>query len=235
MNKPPPAERIVAAALAASALEGGLGDLRVHAVSPARRAWLLLCMEARLVHPAVWAASLLVMAVCGGLALMHGVVPDVLLELSAPLVAGLGVAGLYGPEQDRAFELVAATPTSPRLVLLARVTLVYGYDLAIALAVSGLLWLSGKASDGPAALIASWLGPMTLLAALSLLLAVCWNPAGAIGVTLGVWIWIALPYIGARTPQPAGGLAGALGAALVLGTAAILLAGRGEPLRRPRS
>ncbi|MFI6600606.1 hypothetical protein ACIBHX_30545 [Nonomuraea sp. NPDC050536] len=235
MNTPPPAERIVAAALAASALEGGLGDLRAHAVSPARRAWLLLCMEARLVHSAVWAASLLVMAVCAGLSLMSGMLPEVLLGLAAPLVAGLGVAGLYGPEQDRAFELVAATPTSPRVVLLARVTLVYGYDLAIASAVSGLLWLLGRTSYGPAALIASWLGPMTLLAALSLLLAVCWNPAAAIGVTMGAWILIALPYIGVRIPQPAVGLAWPLGAALVLGTAAILLAGRGEPLRRSRS
>ncbi|GGO71789.1 hypothetical protein [Nonomuraea cavernae] len=211
--------------------------MRAHAVPAPRRAWQLLVMEARLLHPGVWAASFLVMAVCAGFAAMRVVVPEVVLGLSVPLVAGTGVAGLYGPERDRAFEVVAVTPTSPRVVLLARVTLVFGYDLVLALLVSGVLAVAGGSPGGVAGLVTAWLGPMALLAAVALLLSVCWRPGGAIGVALAAWCVPALAEVtdapvpdGYRVLWQSGPWTIALAVALA-GTA-VALAGRVELLRR---
>ncbi len=232
----PPVERVIPAVLAASALEGGLGDVRAHAVSAPRRAWQLLVMEARLLHPGVWAASFLVMAVCAVFSLVWPVLPEATLGLGAPLVAGLGVAGLYGPERDRAFEVVAVTPTSPRVVLLARVTLVFGYDLALASLASGVLAVAGRSPAGMVELVTAWLGPMALLAAVSLLLSVCWNPGGAIGVALAAW---SVPVLASTdVPVPEGYRViwssgpWTIALAVALAGAAIALAGRVEPLRR---
>jgi hypothetical protein len=233
---PPPADRIIPAVLAASALDGRLGEAAPHAVPAWRRAWHLLLAEARLLHPAVWAASFLVMTVCAGYAMLRHVLPEALLGLGVPLVAGVGVAGLYGPERDRAHELVAATPTSPRVLLLARVTLVFGYDLGLALLASAVLVPARGWSTGITTLISAWLGPMALLAALSLLLSVCWHPGGAVGVSMTIWSVAALSHTGLpvpRLPEPIWGSGPlTLGLALVLAVAAITLAGRVEPLRR---
>ncbi|WP_043627831.1 hypothetical protein [Nonomuraea candida] len=233
----PPAERLIPAVLAASALEGGLGDVRAHAVPAPRRAWQLLVMEARLLHSGVWAASFLVVAVCAGFAAMRAAVPEVALGLSVPLVAGMGVAGLYGPERDHASEVVAATPTSPRVVLLARVTLVFGYDLALALLVSGALAVVDGSPGAVTGLVMAWLGPMALLAAVALLLSVWWRPDGAVGVALAAWCVPALAQLtavpvpdGYRVLWQSGPWTFAL--AVVLAGAAVALAGRIEPMRR---
>lgn len=235
---PPPAERIIPAVLAASALDARLGDVRAHTVPAGRRARQLLAAEARLLHPGVWSASFLVIALCAGCSMLRGVLPESLLGLGAPLVAGVGIAGLYGPERDRAHEVVAATPISPRVLLLARVTLVFGYDLVLALLASAVLAAAGRSAGLTTltTLIAAWLGPMAFLAALSLLLSVCWHPGGAIGVSLFLWSVHALSHI--DVPVPRAFLAfwdsgpGTLALALALAAAAIALAGRVEPLRR---
>ncbi|MFC4060096.1 hypothetical protein ACFOWE_17465 [Planomonospora corallina] len=242
---PPPAPEAVRAALHASALDGGLADPGLHAVPAPRRAWGLLLMEARLLHPAIWCTSFLVMAVCVVLvpATGHPDGSQVLLALAAPLVAGAGVAGLYGPERDAAFEVVATTPTSPRVVLLARATLVFAYDLALALLASAVLALAGGAPAGLTVLVASWLGPMALLAALSLLLSVRWNAGIAVAVSLALWSLPALAAADLAVPDRfrshvhelwgSGPLT--LGAAAVLAAAALLLAGTGEPIGRGRA
>ena len=109
---PPPGPEIVRAALARAARD------RVEAPAPAPprpyRAWALLTMEARLLHPALWLASALVMVAGVGFTLVRSGAAESVLALAVPLIAAAGVAGSYGPEQDTAFELVAVTPTSPR-------------------------------------------------------------------------------------------------------------------------
>jgi len=110
-----------------------------------------------------------------------------LLELLAPVVAAAGIAFLYGPEQDPSLELALATPTSPRLVLLARLTLVFGYDLALGLLVSLALALAGQAPDGLWQLILQWLGPMLLLSAISLWISQGLGVLPATFVPLTLW------------------------------------------------
>jgi hypothetical protein len=111
----------------------------------------------------------------------------IVLSLVAPLVAVAGVAGVYGPERDPAFEALAVTVTSPRLVLLARVTLIFGYDLALAMAASALVYLSAP-QTGLVDLVTGWLGPMTLLSALSLLMAMWIGPNVSMAVAATLWV-----------------------------------------------
>jgi hypothetical protein len=151
-------------------------------------AWQLLRAELRLVRRSVWVASALVMACAVWLAVAGGDGGGATaLSLIAPLVAVAGVAGVYGPQRDPAFEALAITVTSPRLVLLARVTLVFAYDLALALATSAVVRLIAP-EVGLVELIVAWLGPMTLLAALSLLLAMWIGPNVSITVAASLWV-----------------------------------------------
>ncbi|GAA2994454.1 hypothetical protein [Streptosporangium longisporum] len=236
----PPGPGIVRAVLARSALTRLEPDEAASAPGP-YRAWALLTMEARLLHPAVWPTSALVMAVGVLLVMAQGQAAGDVLSLVVSLVALAGLAMAYGPEHDDAFELVAATPVSPRVVLLARVTLVFGYDLALALLASAAMTAlpQGSPSWGLMSLIAAWLGPMAMLAALSLLLSVCWNPVGAMGTGLAIWVLHAMTTTGLPvtaglrdfwTTSPL-----TIGLALALAVAAVAAAGAGEPIRRVRA
>lgn len=216
---------------------------------PRRPAWFSLSLalaEARLVRVSVLVASALVMALGVVMAAMpaayDGWAGDVL-ALVAPVVAAAGVAGVYGPRRDPAFEVVAATPTSPRLILLTRIALVFAYDLVLALAASGMVAAVGADPSGVRELIAAWLGPMALLSALSLVLVVWVGADIALGVAVVLW---ALRVLAGGVLVDVGGVLGVVRAAwstnlaTVLAAAALLavaviLAGRGEPLRRSRA
>jgi hypothetical protein len=162
----------------------------------------LLRAELRLVSPAVWLASLVVMACAVAVAAAGGDgAGSTALSLVAPLVAVAGVAGVYGPQRDPAFEALAVTLTSPRLVLLARVTLVFGYDLALALAASAIVRLVAP-EVGLVDLVGAWLGPMTLLLALSLVLAMWTGPTVSVAVAAAVWV---LRVATVSIPELAGG------------------------------
>jgi hypothetical protein len=164
---------------------------------------LLLRRQLSLIGAGIWAASLIVLVM--GMILTYlfpyagSPGPDVL-ALAAPIVAAAGIALIYGPENDPASEMEYATPISPALILLARLVLVYGYNLALALATSVLLWLLlGQVALWP--LILSWLAPMLFLSALALALSVIWNSQAAIIAAFSIWglhVFDAL-----RSPLPA--------------------------------
>jgi hypothetical protein len=194
---PPGPARAVRAALIRSALTPTAMPAHTRRVVFAGQ---LLRAELRLVRPAVWVASVLVMACAVGLARGGG--DDsfgLLLSLVAPLLAVAGVAAVYGPESDPAFDVLALTPTSPRLVLLARVTLVFGYDLVLSLAASALAPLVAP-DVRLVGLVAAWLGPMTLLLALSLVLAMWIGPSWAMAAAGSVWalrvVTVSVPGLG---------------------------------------
>ena len=181
---PPSSASVVGAVLTRAALAPQAPPVRKRGVGFAGQ---LLRAELRLVRPSVWVASMLVMACAVAAAAVagHGAGATAL-SLVAPLVAVAGVAGVYGPQRDPAFEALAITPTSPRLVLLARVTLVFGYDLALAVAASAVVQLVAS-EVGLAELVVAWLGPMTLLSALSLVLAMWIGPNVSLGVAAALW------------------------------------------------
>jgi hypothetical protein len=147
----------------------------------------LLLAQVPLVRPQIWAASALVM--CLGIAvtfvLRQGA--DAYLAVIAPVVAAAGVGFIYGPDNDPPLEVILATPTSPRLILLARLALVFGYDFALALGLSIVLALSGQASGGLQDLMRLWLGPMLLLSAISLALSLRLGSAAGVSIALTLW------------------------------------------------
>jgi len=163
-----------------------------------RWAWLILRSQTRLVHPVTWMASGLVIAL-GALVTLLLYQPsqtgaELPLVIIAPLVAACGVAFLYGLEADPALELQLATPVSPRLILLARLALLFGFNLAITLACSVVLTVT-RAQISLIPLVAAWLAPMTFLSALAFLLSVIFfDSLASVVVCLLLWIAVAVRH-----------------------------------------
>lgn len=149
--------------------------------------WQVLLGQLLLVQRRLWLASAVVLGV-GFLVAETGQLgsPGLLLQLVAPIVAALGVSMVYGPETDPAIELALATPTSPRLVLLARLTLVFGYDLLLTLMAAIGLGMDGHGEIW--SLNLDWLGPMLFLSGLALLLSIRIGPTVAMSVSLVIWM-----------------------------------------------
>jgi hypothetical protein len=153
--------------------------------------WLLLCSQERVVRREIWTASALVM-ILGVLVTFavhgpHSSISGLPFVLLSPIIAAIGVAFLYGSAVDPALEIELATPTSTRLILLARLSLIFGFDLGMGLigsvALAGLL---PEISLWP--LVMTWLAPMAFLSALAFLLTVLSsNPGIAVLVSLVLW------------------------------------------------
>jgi hypothetical protein len=150
---------------------------------------LVIYSQARVVRSEIWLASALVMVLGTVVTLTTnsasgGTIP---LAILAPLVTAVGVAMLYDSDNEPMLELEDATPVSIRLLLLARLTLVFGFDLALGLAGStALALLNTEISLWP--LVMSWLAPMAFLSGLAFLLSVVFidSLAGAL-FSLGLW------------------------------------------------
>jgi Putative zinc-finger len=238
---PDPA-RMVRTVLTRSAIERP-ADL-ARGSHPARRLADLVVAEARLIRPAVPVASALVMALGVVTVLLQATAfANLVLALITPIVAAAGVAGTYRSGRDPAAELVAATPTSGRLLLLVRIALVFGFDLVLAVAASATLNVAGGPGASLNTLVGAWLGPMALLSSLSLLIAVRFGPDVALGAAAALWAvrvvagsalaggvldreWPARYIVEAWSTN-----APVLAASAALAVAAVVMAGRGEPLR----
>jgi hypothetical protein len=151
-------------------------------------AWQLLLGQIPLVRGAIWTASAVTMlAGClVAVLLSHAVEAGAVLAMVAPLVAAMGVAFIYGPENDPGLEMSLATATPPQLVLAARLTLVYGFDLALAVLAALVLAVQGGTDLVP--LISLWLGPMLFLSALTLVLSLLWGSTVAVIAAMGLWL-----------------------------------------------
>ncbi len=152
---------------------------------PGRRMLALLKAQAYLVRREMWPATAGVMAL--GVITVILSKEAVFLTFLAPLVAAASLAAIYGPQNDPASELSMSAPTSPWKILLARLTLVSGYNLVLALISSFLLMLVFPA-EILGGLVLSWLGPLTLLSALALMLSLWIGTGNAITISYGLWI-----------------------------------------------
>ncbi len=163
-----------------------------------------------LVHREIWITSALVIALGYIAALISA--QSVFMYALAPLVAAGCVSLIYGPENDPAFELALSTPTSPRQILLARLVLVFGYNLGLVLAATLALlpFLAGHMLQMPqmpqhlqplfGTLIFAWLAPMTFLSAAALALSLWIGAPNA--VTAAYLFWLADLLSGPlRSPQ----------------------------------
>ena len=164
--------------------------------------WLVLCSQVRVVQGEIWAASAIVMGlgllVTLGYSLSQSPEASLPLVLMAPLAAASGIALLYGPSVDPALEIELTLPVSPRQILVGRLVLVFGFNLALGLA--GSAALSVLRADVPfLPLVSAWLAPMTFLAALAFLLMTLTLDSGvSLLVCLGLWL---LQNIGRLIPD----------------------------------
>jgi len=166
-----------------------------------RRAWQLLLSQVPLMRREIWPASAAILAL--GLAIVFLVdFPVNVIPYLAPLVAAAGLAVIYSPEHDPAYELARSTPTSPRQILLARMTLVFGYNLLLTVIASLILlpFTPGQILGG---LIVDWLAPMTFLSSAALLLSLLIGSGNAISVTY--LAWLAKIFSDATAPGPGAG------------------------------
>jgi len=151
----------------------------------------LLRAQSFLVQGEIWPASAAVMALGVIVALVSNHVEFV--YFIAPLVAAASLTMLFGPANDPAYELVLATPTSPWKVLLARLSLVFGYNLLLSL-IASLVLLVTVPPGLLGTLILGWLGPMAFLSALALLLSLWIGTPNAIAIAYILWIAQHVPY-----------------------------------------
>ena len=150
--------------------------------------------QVRLVPRGIWIASALTMLGGVFLALVAAVTQRdphraahaaLVLGVFAPLVAAIGAAYVYGPQSDAGLELALATPTSPRLVLVTRLALVVGFDLALSIAGSLLLILLDRGSF--AGIVGMWMGPLLLLSGVSLVLSLLISAVAAVTGAIVMW------------------------------------------------
>ncbi|WP_067173209.1 zf-HC2 domain-containing protein [Microtetraspora niveoalba] len=193
-----PAPSILAAIRERIGAAGARAQARPHPVPryagevgrrPWRRALGLFTRQRTLIRWPVWVVSLAAIVVGGVIAAQvssAGLAPRVL-AVVIPLAAALAVAGACGSDREPVGELVAATPTSPRVVLLARLTLVLGVIGAggalVTLALAPLEPVAGLLG-----LAAAWFGPLVPLSALSFTLSVLWRPSVGVGAAMALWL-----------------------------------------------
>lgn len=155
--------------------------------------WLALILRSqfRLVHALTWIASALILAL-GALVTFSLYRPAVSLSdlpfvLLAPLVAAVGIAFLYGVDNDPPLELQLSTPVSPHVILLARLALLYAFNLGLGV-VGSVALATAHAEISLTPLILAWLAPMTALSALAFLLSVLvFNPLVSVLVCIALW------------------------------------------------
>ena len=148
-------------------------------------AWLLLQSQAPLVRREIWPASAAVLLIGFAVTILSG--QWGFLSAIAPLVAAGAIAALYGTENDPAFELTLATPTSQRQILMARVALVFSYNLVLAL-IANLALIPFNPGLVPGVLILEWLGPMAFLSGAALLLSLWVGTSSAVTITYLAWL-----------------------------------------------
>ena len=159
------------------------------ALARLRRMAQLLRAQAPLVQREIWPVSAAVIGLGYAAALVAE--QSVFIYALAPLIAATCVSLIYGPENDPAFELTLSTPTSPRQILLARLVLVFGYNLALVLvAALGLLPMLAAQTAQPllGTMILSWLAPMTFLSAAALVLSLWIGATNAISMIYVAWL-----------------------------------------------
>lgn len=156
-----------------------------------RHAWNLLYAQALVVQREMWPTTAAIMALGVIVALLSRHLEFV--YFITPLVAAASLSTLCSAENDPAYELTRATPTSGWKVLLARLSLVSAYNLLLALA--ALLVLMFFAPPGLLGTLAvGLLAPLAFLSALALLLAQWLGAGNAIGLTYVLWIAQFVPY-----------------------------------------
>lgn len=154
-------------------------------ISLIRAQWPVVARERLVLGMAI--ATVLVFCAAGGL--MSGF--DLLvLAGTLPVAAGLFTLLLSGPLSDPAHALVSATRTPFGALVFARTTV--ALTILVGLSFAGSLALAFFAETSLTTLVAAWLGPTVIIAALATLLAQFWRPAITVVLALAAWAVLVL-------------------------------------------
>ncbi len=95
---------------------------------------------------------------------------ETVLAFFSTVTAATGIAFIYQAEQDAGYEIILATPTSIRIIMICRMLLVIGFNFLLTAITSAIIafTLGGNLWD----FVQLWLGPMLLLASISLTVSV---------------------------------------------------------------
>jgi len=152
--------------------------------------WLVFKRQVHLIHRSIWAVPpLLLLFGCGlGLfaiarSISHLQQVETILALITTVSAAVGVAFIYGVDNDAAIELTLSTPTSIRIVMLSRLVLVVGYNFIVAVCASTCMALLSRGSVWD--IMQLWLGPMLLFSSMTL----------ALSLLLGSWFAILVTFM----------------------------------------
>jgi hypothetical protein len=180
---------------------GVAAELEAPRETALERAFRALGLEASLARFAgatpslgrVWVlATTLVVAVASALPFfvpVGGGMPVAPLLLLAPLVAAAVVAFASGPVADPAYEAVAATPVSPILALLVRLTAVLALNaLLVGAGAMARLAVTGRFTS----LTYAWLLPMVAVSLFSAVVGSRTQPL--IGAASGMGVWLVLVF-----------------------------------------
>lgn len=207
----------------------------------------LLQSQFRLIREEIWFASALIVAIGLFVTLAttnaQSTVETLPFVFIAPIITAVGIALLYGPEVDPAIEIELASPTAQRVILLARLTLVFSFDLALSV-IASIILTTLNTNLSLSALIATWLAPMAFLSALAFLLSVWFfNSTASMLACLLLWAMQVLksntyfellpvinlfPSLLAQSSRP-----WLIGLAMGMGAVALWVAGNSEKWSEP--
>jgi hypothetical protein len=108
------------------------------------------------------------------------------LQVLGPLLAFLGISSAFRGAGLRTLEYELACPPSPLQLVVARLVVVLGYDVALGLCLAAGLWLYGGASF--LAVTLHWLMPLLLVAGLALTLSLRVSSGLAAGLAYAGWL-----------------------------------------------
>lgn len=151
--------------------------------------WLVFSRQVPLIHKSIWIASILVNILMlvliflgreGARHNLHSV--EGVLAFFTTIAAAAGVAFMYQAEHDAGYEIILSTPTSVRIMMICRMLLVVGYNMALAALTSAIIAiaLGGTLWD----FMHIWLGPMLLLASISLTISVIFGSVVSLAISL---------------------------------------------------
>jgi len=149
--------------------------------------------QAMILTPAFWIASVVVMAVGVGLAVMGmGGSRAIALYLAGPLMSYVGTSMGFRASTLRTWELELTGALGARQLTLARMFIVVGYQAVVGLFISLPLWAVSSSAIG---VILEWLGPLLLATGLTLVLSL-WIRVETAGLmvyaawaTLTILVW----------------------------------------------
>ena len=151
------------------------------------KAWYILRSQVSLIRTEIWVSSALVSLLGIIVALLLNNVNTI--YFLAPFISAAGVAYIYGLKNDPALELTLATPVSAQQILLARLALVFGYNILLTFASSMLLLLfNGQFAQFSWAVLLDWMAPMAFLSSLALFCSLLWGSVNAVVIVYALWI-----------------------------------------------